>query len=100
LHTQITNKQEKLAISSKFYCVKIDADCPFVDQIAQGVIMSHARELDLLISQNTTLLASLVEIDKPTTSLHDLPSQIQELYLTKSDLEQQINNLRSTLVKL
>lgn len=100
LHTQITSKQEKLEISSKFYCVKIEADCPFVDQIAQGVITSHARELDLLQANHTSLILSLAEIDKPVTSLNDLPSQIQELQVTKSDLENQIKSLRSRLVKL
>lgn len=96
---QISVKQEKLDIASKFYCVKIEADCPFVEQISGGVLTAHERELTLLLEQRTTLLWSIEQAKTVTTDV-TIEQHIIRLTDDKSQLEAKISDMRVTLVKV
>ncbi len=95
---QIVLKEEKLWIASRFYCVKIDADCPFISQINDGVIASHTRELDQIKSQYDTILTTRNSL--PVHSVTDYPAHLQRLNGQKESLQSQITKLRELLIKI
>ncbi len=98
LGQQIVLKEEKLWIASRFYCTKIDADCPFISQINDGVIVSHTRELDQIKNQYNTILTTRNSL--PAHSVTDYPAHLQRLNGQKESLQSQITKLRELLVKI
>lgn len=94
---QIKLKQEKLDIASRFYCIKIEADCPFVSQINEWVFTAHAREIEQIINHKAQLLTQKqwLETHKPVT---DYAAHLTRLTWERSQLEDHIKQLRTTLV--
>ena len=99
LNKQISLKEEKLWIASKFYCVKIEADCPFVEQISGGIITTHERELDQLQTQQMALMVSLQDA-KSLTHTTDYEWHLARLTAEQIIINDQINQLRTMLVKV
>jgi DNA repair exonuclease SbcCD ATPase subunit len=94
---QITIKEEKLWIASRFYCVKIEADCPFVEQISGGIIAAHEREIEQLHTQHTTLMVSLQEA-KSLTYITDYKGHLARLSAEQIIINDQIQQLRNKLI--
>jgi DNA repair exonuclease SbcCD ATPase subunit len=99
LDEQITLKEEKLWIASRFHCIKIEADCPFIMQINDGVITSHARELEQIKHQREQIFSTLnSQLLTPFST--DYPAHLERLNGQKSSLQSQITDLREKLVKV
>ncbi len=99
LDEQIALKQQKLDVARTFHCAKIDANCPFIDQISEWVIAAHDRELQQIKAQHIEIANRKSQIESQGGAT-DYPAHLQRLTSQKEWLQWQMTQLREQLIKV
>jgi hypothetical protein len=93
LEAQLNAMQKDLNTAKRFPCSKINADCPFIEQIASASLGKFTKQVTLLETQLKTLKQSLDEVKRKeeyqltVVEFKKLSDQIQ---LLKTNPEQAI----------